>query len=69
MCVYFVLQMGLVCERLVVVQRYVSAHPDVIVLDPIEKMKRMSDRRLQYRLVNECDFIDDESRFLRLFSD
>ena len=50
------------------IQRYAAAHPHVSVLDPIENMMRLSDRRLQYQFVKECDVVD-ESRFSRLIID
>jgi len=46
----------------------VSTHPDVTVLDPIENMMRLSDRRLQYQFVKDCDVVD-ESRFSRLHTE
>jgi len=53
-------------ELLNVVQRYLAAHPDVKVLDPIENVMRLSDRHQQYQFVKECDVVD-ESRFSRLY--
>ena len=47
------------------VQRYMAAHPDVKVLDPIENVMRLSDRRQQYQFVKECDVVD-ERRFSHL---
>jgi len=49
-----------------VVQRYLAAHPDVKVLDPVENVMRLSDRHQQYQFVKECDVVD-ESRFSRLY--
>jgi len=49
-----------------VVQRYLAAHPEVKVLDPIENVMRLSDRHQQYQSVKECDVVD-ESRFSSLY--
>jgi len=45
-----------------VLQRYMAAHPSMKVLDPIENVMRLSDRRQQYQFVKECDVVG-ESRF------
>jgi len=46
----------------------VAAHPEVKVLDPIDNVMRLSDRRQQYEFVKECDIVD-ESRFSRFSVD
>lgn len=44
-------------------QRYMAAHPSMKVLDPIENVMRLSDRRQQYQFVKECDVVGENCRY------
>ena len=44
-------------------QSYVKSHPEVVVVDPIENILMLLDRRKQYEYVRECDIVDASEFF------
>ncbi|XP_064621282.1 inositol-tetrakisphosphate 1-kinase-like isoform X2 [Lineus longissimus] len=37
-------------------QNYIMNHPEIVVIDPVENIRKLMDRGNQYRIVQECQF-------------
>lgn len=52
-----------VMKQIEAVQAYLSEHPEIKVIDPVENVMRLLDRHQQYQIVKECQVVDEQCHY------
>ena len=40
-------------------QKYFNEHPEMVVIDPIDKVQKVLDRYEQYKIIQECHLAEE----------
>lgn len=40
-------------------QMYIKDHPEVMVIDPMESVRKLFDRTTSYQIMKECEILDE----------
>lgn len=49
------------------IQKYIEAHPEVIVLDPLSNVRKLLDRYRQYKLIDDSELAREGRNCFFLF--
>lgn len=50
-------------NKIQVFQHYIDTHPEVVVVDPVDNVMRLLDRRYQYQDVKDCDLVEKNCHY------